>query len=96
VPPSGAAVTDVFVIAFTTEQRLWGTESRRVQAVRPGVDGSFSLKDLPAGDYFLGALLDVDQGDWLRPGFLDGVVSAAVKVRIADGQKTVQDLQIGR
>lgn len=92
---SGAPVSDVFVIAFTTEQRLWGMENRRVQAVRPGADGAFAIKDLPAGDYFLGALLDVDQGDWLKPGFLDGVVRSAVKVRIADGQKTVQDLQVG-
>ena len=93
---SGAAVIDVFVIAFTTDQRLWGIENRRTQAVRPGADGTFVIKDLPAGEYFLGALMDVDQGDWLKPGFLDGVVGAAIKVKIADGQKTVQDLQIGR
>ena len=93
---SGAPVTDVFVIAFTTDQRLWGIETRRVQATRPAADGAFSFKDLPAGEYFLGALLDVDQGDWLRPGFLDGVVGAAVRVKLIDGQKVVQDLQIAR
>ena len=38
---------------------------------------------------------DVDQGDWLRPGFLDAVATAAVKVTIAEGGKTVQDLMIG-
>jgi len=93
---SEVPVADVFVIAFTTDQRLWGIENRRVQVVRPSADGTFAIRDLPAGDYHLGALLDVDQGDWLKPGFLEGVVGSAIKVRIAEGQKTVQDLQISR
>jgi hypothetical protein len=93
---SGAAVSDVFVIAFTTDQRLWGIENRRVQAIRPGADGTFAIRDLPAGEYHLGALLDVDQGDWVKPGFLESVVGSAIKVRITDGRKTVQDLQISR
>jgi hypothetical protein len=87
----GSPVADVFVIAFTTEKQLWGIENRRVQAVRPAADGVFSFKDLPAGEYFLAALLDVDQGDWLRAGFLEGI-GATVKVEVADGHKTLQDL----
>ena len=83
------------MVAFATDRRYWGVETRRVQAVRPAADGAFAIRDLPPGEYFLGALLDVDQGDWLRPGFLDAVATAAVKVTIAEGGKTVQDLMIG-
>ena len=91
----GAPISDVFIIAFSADRRFWGIETRRVQAVRPGADGAFALKDLPPGEYFLGALTDVDPGDWLRPGFLDAIVSASTKVTLAEGGKTVQNLQIG-
>jgi hypothetical protein len=91
----GAPVPDVFVIAFSTDHRYWGVETRRVQAVRPASDGAFAIRDLPPGQYFLGALVDVDQGDWIRPGFLDAVAAAAVKVTITDGGRTVQDVMIG-
>jgi hypothetical protein len=91
----GAAVPDLFVIAFSTDRRFWGIETRRVQAVRPAADGAFIIKDLPPGEYFLGALVDVDNGDWIRPGFLDPIATVAVKVTIAEGAKTVQDIKIG-
>jgi len=83
------------VIAFSTDRRVWGIETRRVQAVRPAADGAFSIKDLPPGEYFLGGLVDVDAGDWLRPGFLESIVGSATKVTIAEGGRTVQDLRIG-
>jgi len=92
----GAPVSDLFVIAFSTDRQFWGIETRRVQAVRPAADGAFVIKDLPPGEYFLGALVDVDAGDWLRRGFLESIAGASTKVTIADGGKTVQNLQIGR
>ncbi len=92
----GAPVSDLFVIAFSTDPQFWGVETRRVQAVRPAADGAFAIKDLPPGEYFLGALVDVDAGDWLRRGFLDSIAGASTKVTITDGGKTVQNLQIGR
>jgi hypothetical protein len=91
----GAAVPDLFVIAFSTDRRFWGIETRRVQAVRPAADGAFIIKDLPPGEYFLGALVDVDNGDWIRPGFLDPIAAVAVKVTITEGGTTVQDIRIG-
>lgn len=93
---SGEAASDVFVIAFAADRRYWGPGSRRVQAVRPGVDGRFLMKDLPAGEYLLAAVADIDQDQWTDPTFLEQLISAAVKVSIAPGEKRVQDLRIGR
>jgi hypothetical protein len=92
---SGAAASDVFVIAFAADRRYWGPGARRVQAVRPGVDGRFVVNDLPAGDYLLAAVTDIDQDEWQDPAFLEQLVSASVKVSIASGEKRVQDLRIG-
>jgi hypothetical protein len=92
---SGSAVSDVFIIAYAVDHRFWVPGSRRVQAVRPGVDGRFIFADLPAGEYLLGAVTDVDDGEWFDQGFLDNLMTQSVKVKVVDGQKPVQDLQIG-
>jgi hypothetical protein len=92
---SGDAASDVFVIAFAADRRFWGPNARRVQAVRPGVDGRYVIKDLPAGDYLLAAVTDVDQDEWQDPAFLERLQAVAVKVTIAEGEKKTLDLRIG-
>jgi hypothetical protein len=92
---SGAPASDVFVIAYATNPALWGVRARRVQAVRPGVDGRFSIKDLPAGEYYLSAVTEVEQEEVQEPKFLSELVKASIKVSIAEGEKKVQDLRMG-
>jgi hypothetical protein len=93
---AGAPSSDVFVIAYSTDHRFWVARSRRVQAVRPGVDGRFVFNALPPGDYLLGAVTDVDPDDWLEPGFLDRLTAASVKVTLGEGEKRVQNLAMGK
>jgi hypothetical protein len=91
---SGAAASDLFVLAFPADAALRVPHSRRVQAVRPDSSGRFVLENLPAGDYLVCALTDVDDGQWNEPGFLDALVAASVRITLADGEKKVQDLQL--
>lgn len=93
---SGAPASDVFVIAYATNPAMWGPRARRVQAVRPGVDGRFSIKDLPPGDYYLSAVTDVEQEELQEPKFLEELVKASIKISIGEGEKKVQDLRMGR
>jgi hypothetical protein len=92
---TGAPASDVFVIAFATDRRHWGPNARRVQAVRPGVDGRYLMKDLPPGEYFLGAVTDADQDDWQSPAFLETLQAASLTITIGAGEKKVQDLRMG-
>jgi hypothetical protein len=92
---SGAPASDVFVIAYATNPAMWGPRARRVQAVRPGVDGRFSIKDLPPGDYYLSAVTEVEQEELQEPKFLDELVKASIKISIGEGEKKVQDLRMG-
>jgi hypothetical protein len=39
--------------------------------------------------------MDVDQDEWLDPGFLDGLVPTSVKLTIGEAEKKAQDLRIG-
>jgi hypothetical protein len=92
---TGAPEADVFVIAFPTNRTFWGAGARRVQAVRPGVDGRFALR-LPAGEYHVAAVRDVDEDEWQDPLFLEALVPASLKLALTAGEKKRQDLRIGR
>jgi hypothetical protein len=93
--PAGAAFPDVFVLAFPADAALRLPRSRRVQAVRPDSSGRFVFANLPAGDYLLAALTDIDDGQWHEPGFFDPLVSVSVRVTLGDGETKVQDLRVG-
>ena len=91
---SGAPVSDVFVIAYAADRGLWGSGARRVQAVRPAVDGRYTMSGLPPGDYLLAAVLDIDPDDWNDPAFLEQLVPASIKLTLGEGQKKTQHLRI--
>jgi hypothetical protein len=92
---TGAPASNVFVIAHAATRKYWGPNSRRVKAVRPGTDGRYAIADLPAGDYLLAAVSDVDPDEWQDPAFLEQLVAASTKIAIAEGERRTQDLRIG-
>ena len=91
---SGAPVSDVFVIAYASDKALWGAGTRRVQAVRPSVDGRYMISGLPPGDYLLAAVLDIDPNDWNDAAFLEQLVPASIKLTLGEGEKKTQHLRI--
>jgi protocatechuate 3,4-dioxygenase beta subunit len=93
---AGVAVPDYFVIVFPADRTLWREGSRRMQSTRPASDGRFSLADLPAGEYVLAALADVDGTEWQRPELLEGLAALGLKVVVREGEQTTQDLRIAR
>lgn len=92
---TGRPEADVFVIAFSTDRSMWGQGARRVRAVRPGADGHYSMPDLAPGDYLVGVVTDVDPEDWQNPALLEQMTPTSVKVTLGEGEKKVQDLQLG-
>ena len=93
--PAGAAVSDLFVLAYPADATLRGPRSRRIKAVRPDSAGRFAIDNLPAGEYLICALTDIDDGQWNEPGFLDPLVAASVNITLQEGEKKVQDLRLG-
>jgi len=89
----GPAV-EYFVVVFSTDRATWQEGSRRIQSARPGSDGKFSIRDLPAGEYYLAALTDVRSEDLADPAFLADIVPAALKITLGDGERKTQDLRI--
>ncbi len=88
--------TGFTVIVFTADQRYWTPQSRRVQGLRPATDGRFSFRNLPAGEYRLVAVTDVEAGQWFDPAFLKELVAASMSLTLSDGERREQSLRVVR
>jgi len=73
---------------------LWAWQSRRIQAARPSSDGKFTFRNLPAGDYLLGAATEVEQYQWFERAFLTELSPASAKVTLGEGERKVQGIQL--
>ncbi len=87
---------DYFVVVFARDRTFWRPASRRVQFTRPGTDGRFGFRDLPAGDYLMAALTDMEPSDLIDQSFLETLIPLAVPVHLNDGEKRTQDLKLIR
>ena len=84
------------LILYAADERFWGPQSRRIRSTRPATDGQFTFATIPPGDYKLVALADVEPGAWFDPAFLQQMEGAAISLRIAEGEKKLQNVQISQ
>ena len=91
---AGVPASEYFVVVFPTARAFWRPGARRIQSARPSTDGRFAFRDLPAGDYLVAAVTDIELADLGDAFVLEQLVGAALPVRIADGETTVQNLRI--
>jgi hypothetical protein len=91
---AGRPAPEYFIIAFPADRALWSWNSRRIMQTRPLHDGTFAFRNLPPGEYLIGAVTDVEQNEWFEPAFLEQLLNASVKVTLADGEKKVQNLRL--
>ena len=92
----GAAPSEYYVILFPAEAALRTPQSPRIQAVRVATDGQYRFRRVFPGAYLLATTLDVEQGEWMDPSFLQRMAAGAVPVTVADGEQKVQDLAAGK
>jgi hypothetical protein len=83
------------IVVFSTDRAQWSVGSRRVRQVRPASDGTFTITGLPAGEYYVSAVTDLDANDLSDPTFLEELAaSGALKLTLADGERKTQDLRL--
>ena len=94
-----APTGDVAVIVFPTDSDAWGSSGpspRRLRLSRAtAATGEYSF-NLPAGDYYVIAVPDEQSADWQDVAFLEEASRDAVRVRIAEGERKVQDVRVRR
>jgi len=81
-------------VLLPADRSLWLPQSRRLQGVRPSADGAFTFHNLPAGDYLVAAVDDVEPGEWFDPAFLQRIAPAGIRVVVSDGEQKVLDVRI--
>ena len=93
----GRVTPEFPIVIFSTDKASWVSGSRRVKQARPASDGTFKVTGLPAGEYFVCAVIAVEQSELADPEFLEQLAASSYKIKITmrDGQKTVQDLKLG-
>jgi hypothetical protein len=91
---SGRPAPGFPIVVFSTDRAYWTPASRRVQTAKPASDGRYHLTGLPAGEYFMCALTDLDRSQMYDPAFLESLVAGSFKITLADGEKKTQDLKL--
>ncbi len=91
---AGRPTSDFTIIVFPSDKRYWLPQSRRITSARPATDGRFSLRGLPAGDYRLTAVTDVEPGEWYDPAFLAQLLNVSIPIALAEGETKTQDIKL--
>jgi len=103
----GAPDKTATVLLFPVDAQAWtdyGDFPRQMLRAGPAITGTYSFPRVPAGDYFLIAVVESPAAataldvpgllrDWLNPAFLRAVSGAAVRVRVTDGESQTMDLK---
>ena len=82
------------IVVFSTNHASWFVGSRRIAQARVSSDGKYRVAGLPAGEYYVAALTDLEPNDLNDPLFLESIAGTAIKITLADGEKKVQDLKL--
>ena len=82
------------IVVFPSDSRYWIGPSRRIQTTRPGTDGTFTFRNLPAGEYQIATPYDLAPGAATDPAVLQELESASMPVTLQPGEKKVQNIRV--
>jgi Carboxypeptidase regulatory-like domain len=92
----GQPITEFTVLAFPTDNTLWRPQARQIMTARPDQTGTYQIRGLPAGDYYVTAVDPAEQGEWFEPAFLDQHRAGAARLTLGDGDVKKQDFKISQ
>lgn len=91
----GRPVTDYSVLLLPVDEQFWRTGTRRRPAPqRPDTTGRFRLIDLPAGEYYLALVTQLEPDQLTDTTFLQSLIPSAIKFTLAEGEHKVQDVKL--
>jgi hypothetical protein len=93
---SGKPTVDHTVVIASRDSRYWTPGARRILTARPGVDGRYTFRNIPAGDYLLAAVTDLEQGGQYDQEFLKSLLGASMTITLHDGARQTQDIRLAR
>lgn len=95
VSDAGAIASDADIVVFPSDSSSWrdGTATRRIRVARATTSGRFDITGLPAGDYYVAAIVNRWMVDPLDPALLARVVVGATKISLAEAEQRTIDLK---
>jgi hypothetical protein len=95
IDASGRPVTRYSIVVFTQDRTLWLPHARRIRSAQPATDGSFAIGGLPAGEYAIAAVEEIQSDELADPAFLSQLLASSFKVTLGEGERKQQDLKVG-
>jgi hypothetical protein len=92
----GQALTDYVVVAFASDSRKWGTQTRFIKTARPDQSGKVKLSALPPEDYLLVAVEYLEPGEEGDPEVLERLRPSGTAVTVTDGGSKSVTLKLSR
>lgn len=90
--PAGRPWNTVVIVVFPADRGLAASNSALIRSARPGSDGSFVFKDLPAGPYIVAALEEIAP-DVTSEYLFDELARTGIRVSVRDGERTTLDIR---
>lgn len=90
---TGHGTADSFLIVFSVDQAQWAPPARRTLWSRVAGDGTFTIRNIPPGAYYVATVTDVEPGQWSDPAYLQMLIPSATKMTIAEGEKKTIDIK---
>jgi hypothetical protein len=87
-------MSEYTVLAFPTNASLWRPQARQIMTTRPDQTGSYKIRGLPAGQYYIVTVDPAEQGEWFDPTYLDEHRAGAARITLADGDVKTQDFKV--
>lgn len=92
--PRGQPAVEYTIVVFAEDPKYWRPGARRIVTTRPSTDGRYSVRGLPAGQYRIAAVSDLEPGLQYDVEFLKALTAASTRVTLNQGGTTAQDLRI--
>ncbi len=90
----GNAATEYTVLAFSTNSAVWRPNSRQIATARPDQTGTYRIRNLPAGEYYVVAIDPSEPGEWFEPVYLEQHRAGAARVTLGEGDARTQDFRV--
>jgi hypothetical protein len=90
----GRSVTDYVVVLLPSETKAGNAAMRFTRTIRPDQQGSYSVRGLPPGEYFVAAIESLEQGGEWDPEFQGRVRDVGRRVTLTEGQSLSLELKL--
>jgi hypothetical protein len=96
VTAQGAPVPQQFVVVFSSDRAHWFHHSRRVAGALSDASGTYSIRNLPAGEYLVVTSAGISPGEWFDPSLLEQLVPGAVRIELRELEMKKLDLETAK